>query len=358
MLAKSRIFIIVLTFLSTGAYAQKTRVSGNITGLKDPNLVFMYFDSGSTKRDTVAVKNGKFTWVAETPNPQRIYISFPQRVIEFYVESGEIKITGNADALDKLKITGSKIQDEVDAFRKTYKHITDQETPLYENYNKGTKEEQIALEAKLEKLGNEIKEISNKYISSHPKSAYSVILISDRATMGDYNEVKNIYDLLDPSAQQTTTGKLIAEQLILLKRSVIGEAMLDFTQNDTEDHPVQFAAFKGQYVLVDFWASWCGPCRGENPNVLKAYDKYKDKNFTVIGVSLDNKSEKWKKAIKDDNMPWTQLSDLKGWKNEVSTYYGIQGIPSNFLVDPQGKIIAKNLRGEALNQKLAELFGG
>ncbi len=175
--------------------------------------------------------------------------------------------------------------------------------------------------------------------------------------MGDYHDVKKIYDYLDPSVQVSVTGQQIAKRLIVLQRSSIGETMLDFTQKNMSGEPVRFSNFKGKYVFVDFWASWCGPCRAENPNVLKAYNQYKDKNFTVIGVSLDDNGEKWKKAVKDDNMPWTQLSDLKGWKNEVSTYYGIQAIPSSFLIDPQGRIIAKGLRGEALNQKLAELFG-
>src|SRR6185312_5922417 len=134
----------------------------------------------------------------------------------------------------------------------------------------------------------------------------------------------------------------------------IGAQMMNFSQADTTGKPVQFADFKGKYVLVDFWASWCGPCRAENPNVLKAYNKYKDKGFTVVGISLDEKGDKWKKAIRDDHMPWDELSDLKGWKNDVSEYFGIQGIPSNLLVDPSGKIVARDLRGEALDQKLGE----
>ena len=132
--------------------------------------------------------------------------------------------------------------------------------------------------------------------------------------------------------------------------------MLSFTQNDVDGRPVHFADFRGKYVFVDFWASWCAPCRAENPNVLAAYNRYKDKNFTVIGVSLDDNEAKWKKAIQDDNLPWTQVSDLKGFKNEVSTYYGIRGIPTTLLVGPDGKIIAKDLRGEAIHEKLAQLL--
>jgi len=219
-----------------------------------------------------------------------------------------------------------------------------------------SKEEQAALEAKLNDLRMQKRARANAYITAHPASAFSISLVADRGMMGEYKDVNDIYQKLDASAQHTSQGQRIAVRLTVLKKSALGEKILDFTQNDTTGKPVQFANFKGKYVLVDFWASWCGPCRGENPNVLKAYNEYKDKNFTVVGISLDDKADRWEKAIREDNMPWTQLSDLKGWKNELADYYGIQGIPSNLLIDPNGKIIAKDLRGEALHAKLAEVL--
>lgn len=358
MFTKVKYLFVALLILSSGTYAQKTIVSGRITGLKEPSLIFRYVVADSSKFDTVEVKKGRFTWDAEMPDPQKVYIFFLQHYIEFYVESGKIKLTGNIDSLDKVKISGSQTQDEAKAFERSLKDITDKEMSIYDEYGKVTKQEQTVLDAKLDELRVLRRTRANQYILAHPKSAFSVSLVADRAAMGDYNDVKKLYNLLDTSARQTTIGKQISKRLILLKRSAIGEAMLDFTQNNTEGHPVHFTDFKGKYVFVDFWASWCGPCRAENPNILKAYNKYRDKNFTVIGVSLDDNGENWKKAIKHDNMPWTQLSDLKGLRNEVSNYYGIQAIPSSLLVDPQGKIIAKDLRGEALNKKLAELFGG
>ncbi len=131
---------------------------------------------------------------------------------------------------------------------------------------------------------------------------------------------------------------------------------MDFTQNDVNEKPVSLSSLRGKYVLVDFWASWCGPCRQENPNVVKAFNQYKDKGFTVLGVSLDQKKEPWLKAIEKDQLTWTHVSDLKYWQNEVAVQYGINAIPASFLLDPNGRIIGKNLRGEALTKKLAELM--
>ena len=149
------------------------------------------------------------------------------------------------------------------------------------------------------------------------------------------------------------------EQIEIAKKTGIGKFAMDFTQNDTLGMPVSLSQFRGKYVLVDFWASWCGPCRVENPNVVKVFHQYKDKGFTVLGVSLDrpNAKDKWLKAIHDDGLAWTQVSDLKFWDNEVAKLYGIRAIPQNLLIDPQGKIIAKNLRGMELEQYLAKTFG-
>ncbi|AOM78733.1 hypothetical protein BFS30_17055 [Pedobacter steynii] len=345
----------VLFFYGIAAYAQTAYVSGNITGLKDKEIYLYYYRDGKSKTDTVKVTNGQFKWSPKITEPQKVGSMIFNRYYQFFVESGNIKITGG-NTTEELKITGSKSQDEYEAYEKTLKDLDDQEAPLYQKWGKVSKDEQIALEEKVEDLRNQRRARNSEYIKTHPNSPLSISMVSEKAMMGSYDDVALAFKKLAPAAQQSEEGKRISERLMVLKRSAIGEPMLNFKQNDTEGKPVQFSDFKGKYVLVDFWASWCGPCRAENPNVLKAYNQYKDKNFTVVGVSLDDKGENWKKAIKDDKMPWTQVSDLKGWKNEVSTYYGIMGIPSTLLIDPAGNIIAKDLRGVALNKKLAELF--
>lgn len=356
IMKKANLLGAVLLMPALAIYAQNTKVSGNISGLKEPTLLMSRTSGDSAITDTVVVKEGKFTWKAELTGPQKIYMLFPTRLVEFFAEPGNMNIAGSADSLHQLKVTGSKTQDDADAFEASLKDIEEQEMPLYKNWGKGDDKQQAALEAKLNELRMQRRARAEKYVNAHPNSFFSVSLVADRAAMGNYEDVKKMYNLLGPSAQQSIQGKQISDRLVVLHRSSIGQPMLQFTQKNTEGEPVHFSDFKGKYVFVDFWASWCGPCRAENPNVLKAYNKYKDKNFTVLGISLDEDGDKWKKAIQDDKMPWTQVSDLKGWKNDVSTYYGIMGIPSTLLVDPDGNIIAKDLRGAALQQTLAEIF--
>jgi peroxiredoxin len=163
----------------------------------------------------------------------------------------------------------------------------------------------------------------------------------------------SLYRGLDSSVRASYFGRKIKEVLSYAQATAIGQPAPEFAQNSVDGKPVALSSFKGKYTLVDFWASWCGPCREENPNVVKAYHRYHPKGFAILGVSLDAKKEDWEAAIKKDKLPWTQVSDLKGWQNSAAQLYGVRGIPMNFLLDKEGKIIAKGLRGEDLEQKLA-----
>jgi peroxiredoxin len=210
-----------------------------------------------------------------------------------------------------------------------------------------------------ENLGDERKKVLRSFIDKNPGSLVALdALRSWAGATPDPELAETVFNTLDAAVKNSVDGVKYAERLQRIKAIQIGKIAPDFAQNDVSGNPVQLASFRGKYVLIDFWASWCGPCRAENPAVVKAFHEYKDKNFTILGVSLDQPGakDKWLKAIEDDKLEWTQVSDLAYWKNAVAQQYAINAIPQNFLLDPSGKIIAKNLRGEELRKKLAEII--
>jgi peroxiredoxin len=213
------------------------------------------------------------------------------------------------------------------------------------------------------KLDNQLKEMDGKqmeekvsYVKSIIKSPVAPFLLNSLASsFADPSKLEKLIDGFDPALAEYKYVKTLKETLAVMKITSVGVMAPDFTQNDPNGKPVKLSDFRGKYVLVDFWAAWCRPCRGENPNVVAAYKKYSKKNFTVLGVSLDREKDAWLKAIADDKLTWTQVSDLKYWGNEVAKLYGVQSIPANFLLDKKGRIVGKNLRGDELEEALAKL---
>jgi peroxiredoxin len=198
-----------------------------------------------------------------------------------------------------------------------------------------------------------------KYVKQNPASYASVGALSAWAgTKIDFALVEPIYQKLSPTVRNTISGKELAKRIAQAHFTVVGAMAPIFTQNDPDGKPVSLTDFRGKYVLLDFWASWCAPCRAENPNYVKAYKQYKDKGFTLLSVSLDRPDARaaWVAAIKTDGLEWPQVSDLKYWRNDVARLYDIRSVPSNFLIDPTGKVIAIDLRGEALQLKLKEIL--
>ncbi|HEY0262655.1 MAG TPA: TlpA family protein disulfide reductase [Chitinophagales bacterium] len=200
--------------------------------------------------------------------------------------------------------------------------------------------------------------ISKNFIRTHSESGVSASILNDLIRQDlPADTLKNLFASLSQEVQNSKRGKDVSELIEKYAKTAVGQSAPLFTQKDVNGKDVAFTSInKGKVLLLDFWASWCGPCRRENPNVVAAYEKYHAKGFEILGISLDKDEAKWKAAIEKDKLTWQHLSDLKGWDNEVAKLYAIRAIPSNLLIDANGIIIAKNLRGEALEQKLEELL--
>ena len=218
---------------------------------------------------------------------------------------------------------------------------------------------QKAVEKRYSDAVNEITTILQAFVSGHPNSYISLIALNELVNSNagiEMSKIESLYKGLSEPIKKTDLGEALENQIFVKTRTNIGSVAPDFTQNDPNGKPVKLSDFRGKYVLIDFWASWCAPCRQENPNVVKAYAQFKNKNFEILGVSLDNPNAKtaWLNAIEKDKLTWPQVSDLQGWKNQVARLYGVESIPQNFLIDPKGVIIAKNLRGENLIATLSK----
>jgi peroxiredoxin len=354
--------LLVLFLFPFLAFAQSNGfvVKGSIVGIADGVGVKLISLQNKEIIASSVIKGGKFSLKGELNEPNLFLLNIGSAISEYlFLENVTIKISGSSKNIKNIKVEGSKAHTDFITFRKTFEPLVNNLSTTAQQINKATSEDnRNELMGKYDSLSKVIATKITEFVAARPSSYVSPFVLLNTVQFNqEITDVEKNYQLLDSTIRFSSLGKALAEYIAYNKVGALGTDAIDFTQNDTAGNPVSLSAFKGKYVLVDFWASWCGPCRKENPNVVNAYEKFKDKNFTVLGVSLDQEKEPWIKAIEKDKLTWTQVSDLQYWSNAAAQLYRVQSIPQNFLIDPTGKIIAKDLRGEALTAKLCELLG-
>jgi peroxiredoxin len=376
-----KILTFLLILLATAAgFAQQP----NLT-IHDPNLTihatikdmkagnWVYWRKISdTEKDSVKTMDGGFeirTSIAEGEG--NIYIvqvgsAYTEHSMQLlYLDKGTVNINGDGPMFNKAKLSGSPFILDFNA----YNDFMDKDSvlhaapELYKKANQLYKDKDSTGLAKLQPLMDRTDSTktarAKEWVAQHPASPIStyVLYFVLRRSL-NFDQLDSVLGKLSPAAKDNRLAKEITHGIDVNKLTGIGQMAMDFTQSDTSGRPVSLKDFRGKYVLVDFWASWCHPCRMENPNVVKAFADYKGKDFTVLGVSLDRPGykEAWLKAIHEDGLAWTQVSDLKFWNNAIAKQYDIESIPSNLLIGPDGKIVAKDLQGDELEKKLSEVL--
>lgn len=354
--------IILLFCISLFACSKQTgyKINVKLDGAKGDVILEQQKEGKMVAVDTATVENGVAVFEGEVAYPDIYFMSQKgQRAkLMLFVENNNISVTGNADSIFAAKVVGSKTQDEFKVLNDTISAISKEYMTLYrEAHTAGTTGDTAkakSLMKKVEELYESTNVIQEDFVKNNPASYVTPFLLSRIQYGKDANELDSLVSALDPKLQDVKSVIDVKEKIKKLKKVAVGQIAPDFTQNDTDGNPVKFSDVysKNELTLLDFWASWCGPCRGENPNVVKAYKEYQDKGFSVLGVSLDKDKKAWIKAIEDDGLTWTHVSDLAYWQNEVAKLYAISSVPSNLLVDKNGKIIAKNKRGEELEEAI------
>jgi len=363
----------LLLLLSLQAFTSHNKgfiIYGTIIGKISGKVYLSHEYQGVIHTDSAVLKQGKFILKGFAPKAQFYTIKFSKADTDrnqnsFLLDNKVVTFKAAKDTLRKAIITGLPDNDiYMDFYNHAWKPVTDSAGKIYGRLSIADHQGKVKLDsvtrkkfddefAGLEKFDQAV---VTKYVMAHKNSVAAAAIVLERfINYYEFNPAENAYKFFPLNVQNSVFGKQIQKAVELDALTSIGKPAPEFSQPDTTGKIINLKDLKGKYVLVDFWASWCGPCRRENPNVLAAYDKYHSKGFEIISVSLDNNKNSWIKAIKADHLSWTHVSDLTGWKNVAASKYGVKLIPQNFLLDKDGKIIARNLRGADLDKKLSEI---
>lgn len=352
-------------------------ITGTIKGIADGKTVVLekQDETGQLKPiDTVKIKDGEFTFTGTSKEPELhlIQVEAVQGKVPFILENGDIELTLVKDSINNSSVGGTYNNDELNSYRENGMKIQKKMLKFQkDNMQKITTAQQKqdtlvvnSIRKEYSKFQDEFVNQSNEYVKSHPKAFISILIIESMfGNMDvDVQKINSYYTKLDKELKATKAGKSLKNKIDMAMKPVtppsteIGSMAPDFTAPNPKGDYVALNKFIGKVTVIDFWASWCGPCRQENPNMVKMYAELHSKGLEILGVSLDDDASKWKEAIIKDQLTWDQISNLKKWKDPIANLYSIQSIPATVLIDKTGKIVAKDLRGAELKAKIIALL--